>query len=1062
MTTRSIVFLGFRLLFPVVLLFLLCGAIVWGVASTRQQEIVQELLRWANTHYKGEISVKGCHLSPFAQFPYVSVDLEDVLIYEDKQHRYLPVVQVKDLYLGFDFWGMLTGNYDVKQIRLNQGVMRIVQHTDSSFNLLNALLPEKQSTDTTSQPFAIHLRAIRLEQLDIHKYNELTQTDIDLFIYRALADLQLNEKNISGGLTADFMLNVMQDGDTTFIRKKHVQLNARMRYDTMQRRLTVLPSQVKLEKALFKAEGVVDMMQQQYVDFNIHGAKDNFDLLIAFAPEELIPSLRTYDNKGKIFFDARIKGETANDKIPAIDVRFGCSGGIIKNPSTQKTLDEMSFTGYFTTGAERKVSSMEFGLQQFSARPEAGTFSGKLRVRNFNEPDILLQLNAAFNLDFISRFFNLQTLEDLSGKVALEMNFHDIIDLQHPEKSIEKLNESYYTRLNITDLRFKSKGFHLPVEQLNVNAEMDGHRANIRSFRAKVGATQFTLSGTISDLPAILHHSAQPVEAQLKLESPLLHLEELTYSDSLKKSLWQEQIRGFLLDVSFVTSAKAVTESPNLPVGEFFIRQLRGRLKQYPHAINDAKADIFIENESLRIKDFFVTLDQSDIHFSGQATRYDLLWRNEQAGTMMTAFELKSRQIQLADLFVYGGENGVPPEYRHESIQQLHLYGKANIAVQQKAIQRVDMFLEKLSGSLQQHRCRLEQFHGRLGYSQQQQLNISGLKGQIGRSDLTIDLQWFLGKDSIRQRRENILRIQSNRLDVDQLLTYNPAATDKAAKPQDHENVFNVFSLSFPNMQLQAKVGTLYVHNRQLNNLSAGLRIQSDHYVMADSCRFETAGGTFDLAGYFNGSNPSAIYFNPRLSVRNVDIDQLGLVFEQGGKDALLADHLHGKLSGRMTGKLRVHADLTPILDASDLTVQAEITGGRMENYKPMMNLATYFADKNLARIRFDTLRNEFVFRQNKLTIPRMTINSSLGYLEWWGEQDLKTGMDYYFRIPMKLITQVAFQQLFKRKREEVDLTQEDAIQYQDSSKTELYAQINVSGSNEDMRIRLKRDKRKK
>ena len=343
-----------------------------------------------------------------------------------------------------------------------------------------------------------------------------------------------------------------------------------------------------------------------------------------------------------------------------------------------------------------------------------------------------------------------------------------------------------------------------------------------------------------------------------------------------------------------------------------------------------------------------------------------------------------------------------------------------------------------------------------------QLLQVKKGSGQIGRSDIKVDLSWFLGEDTARQRRENSLRIQSNRLDIDQLLTYKPVPADKPVKPQDHDAVFNVFALAFPNMRLQLNVEEMLLHKRKLNNLHAGIRIQSDHYLMADSCRFETAGGYVDIGGYFNGTNPAAIYFNPRINIRQVDIDQLGLVFEQGGKDVSLAEHLHGRISGNISGKLRVHADFTPIMDESDITVRAEITSGVIENYAPMQQMAGYFADKNLARIRFDTLRNEFVLRQNKVRIPRMTINSSLGYLEWWGEQDMKAGMDYYFRIPLKLVTQVAFQQLFKRKREEVDLAQEDAIQYQDSSKTIGYVNINLTGNPDNYRISLKRDKRKR
>jgi hypothetical protein len=58
------------------------------------------------------------------------------------------------------------------------------------------------------------------------------------------------------------------------------------------------------------------------------------------------------------------------------------------------------------------------------------------------------------------------------------------------------------------------------------------------------------------------------------------------------------------------------------------------------------------------------------------------------------------------------------------------------------------------------------------------------------------------------------------------------------------------------------------------------------------------------------------------------------------------------------------------------------------------------------------------------------------------------------------MLSQAAFQKLFKRKKEEVDLDKEDAIQYQDKDKKIVYVSINMKANSEDYSITLKRDKR--
>src|SRR3569833_1202809 len=85
--------------------------------------------------------------------------------------------------------------------------------------------------------------------------------------------------------------------------------------------------------------------------------------------------------------------------------------------------------------------------------------------------------------------------------------------------------------------------------------------------------------------------------------------------------------------------------------------------------------------------------------------------------------------------------------------------------------------------------------------------------------------------------------------------------------------------------------------------------------------------------------------------------------------------------------------------------------------------------------VRFDTLRNTLVFRNGAVIIPDMNINSSLGFMEIAGKQSLNMQMEYYIRVPLKMVTSIGFKKLFGKKQEEVDPSQVDAIEYRDKDK---------------------------
>lgn len=1037
-----------------VLFFSVLALVYW-----KQEAVVQEALRRFNSSMQGRIEIAGSHISPFANFPYISIDLEELRIYENKEASTKPILQAQDCYLGFDFWLIYVGNYDIKTIRIDEGDMYIVQDQAGDFNIVKAFSSqeEAQPSGEESEPLDIHLQSIVLNNIDLHKINKQTGTELEFFIYEAQSSYQNTGDDLKITLDSRFELNLIQEGDTSsFVKHKNFDVQTVMHYKAEEQMLIFEPSKVVLGDARFTLEGSIDLDDKLNLDLKVESVKPNFDMFIAFAPEELLPTLKSYGNRGEVFLNATIQGQATEGMMPAIEAHFGCKNGLISNTSTKKELHDMAFTGYFSNGTKRDMSTMEFRLKDFQAKPDAGIFSGDLRVYNFESPEIDLKLRSEFNLDFLEKFFNIKNLEDVDGYISLTMNFRDIIDLNNPEKSIERLNESYYTELLVKDLGFRSTAYYLPLKNINIKATMEGHEAKIEYLNAELGDSDISIKGSISDLPAIIHHSNQEVQTDLLIESNLLNFKQITYNDSLQKSSSSEQIRDLKLNLAFLSTARAFTESPNLPVGEFIIRNFEAKLKNYPHHLHDIHADVFIQDEDIRLADFSGAIDGSDFHFSGKLTHYDYLMKTEKTGDSRFEFDLRSKMLRLEDLFSYEGQNYVPEDYRHEEFDDLKLHGRVDFHLKDSGLQSIDMYLDKLSAKMKLHQARFDNFNGRIHY-EAEQLTIEELSGQIGRSDLKCSLNYYLGADASLSKKSNMLLLESRRLDIDQLLLYD--AGQEIEKPADHDAVFNIFELPFTDMRFDVNIGDLLYHRYHLRNLNCKMRTQANHYIYLDQCSFDAAGGSADLKGYFNGSNPKEIYFSPDIAIENMDLDQILFKFENFGQDHIISENLHGRISAELKGKVLMHADLTPIIDQSKLSLLVEITNGRLDNYKPILAMSEYFQEKNLNSIRFDTLRNEFEIDKGKMTIPWMTINSSIGFLQISGSQDMDFNMSYFIKVPLKMVGKIAFQKLFKRKQEEVDLDQVDEVEYLDPEKKIRYLNIKIEGNADNYKISLGKDK---
>lgn len=1040
---------------PVLLFSALVGILYW-----KQDAVVNELISTLNEDFEGHFELEGAHISPFENFPYISIDLEGLTLYEDGSETGTPILDIHDAYIGFNIWDIVSGNMEIKSILLETGSINLVQHTDGSFNITNALATEEEIEDPNEE-FHLNLKSIELMDIDINKLNESNGMYFDVFVNEAQSRFKTAGDDVQVFLDSKFIVTYIDNGDTTFIHDKHFDVHTEIDYVANNEILEIVPSEIALEGAVFNMEGMIDFANDMYVDIEFKGKKPNFDLFMAFAPEELAPTLQKYDNQGQVYFKGLIQGKSINGHTPFIDAEFGCSEAFFANTTNNKKLEDLQFKGHFTNGENRDITTMEFSLLDFSAKPEAGVFSGDLLVTNFEEPNIELKLVSNFQLDFLANFFNLQDLEDLSGGIELTMIFHDIIDLEHPEKSIEKLNESYYTELKVTDLSFSVPDFHLPLKDLDLYAVMDGHEAHIDYFDLLIGNSDLHIEGTVDDLPAILHHTNKDVLTHLEISSNYMDLLELTSPSKDTATGIDETLTNLSLGLSFKSSARDFIESPNLPIGEFFIDNFYVQLKHYPHTFHDFHADLIIDKKNMQLVDFTGMIDKSDFHFDGGLTHYDLWFMEHPLGDTKIEFNLVSQMLQLEDMFSYGGENFVPEDYRHEEFDDLKIHGYADLHFNE-GLQSTDINIDKFESKMKVHHLRFEDFAGRV-HLENDHLNIEDFRGTLGKSSFILNTTYYLGEDTLLKKTDNYINLKADRLDFDELFAYEEPESEYVESPNEHEDVFNIYEIPFPELTIDLDIDYLNYHLYKIKNFNGSINIHPNHYVFVDTLSMTLAGGDIHLSGYFNGSDPQHIYFKPNITLDGVDLDKMMVKFENFGQDHLVSENLHGKLSGDIWGKIHLHADMVPIIDDSEIHMDFSVISGKLENYGPMEYLSEYFADKNVAKIIFDTLQNHIDMQNGVLNIPNMKINTSLGFVELSGKQNLDYTYEYYLRVPWKMVTKAGASKLFgKKKGEEVDPDQEDEIVFAEEGKKVRYVNIQITGDLEDYKIKLKKEKKNK
>jgi len=1027
-------FIALTILLP--LLFL--GATILYI-SVKQNSIIKDYIATLNETHNGFVSVGKTHLSIFSNFPNISFKVDDLKINETKKDDSPVIMDVKDIYVGFNLWDVLQGDYNLKSLIIEDGFLDIIIHKDNSLNLLNAL--ESFDETESEEPLAFKLKKIKLHNLDIHKKDETKNTDLETFIYDADGGFNINSEVISGHIDTKFEMNLIKDGDTTYIKHKHFDLQTNLSFNESRKD--------------------VDL------DLKIKGTKPNFDMLIAFAPEDLIPVLERYKNAGKIYFNAMVKGPSLNQQ-PFFDVNFGASEAFLENTNKGKRVNNMGFKGNFTNGSERNSRTTKFSLEDMTAKLEKGNFSGNVVIQNFDAPEIDMQLNADFNLEFMVDFLNLDEVDITSGDVSLKMNFHDIVDIDNPEQALNKLNQAYFSELKIDSLSLSSKDLPAPLKKLNAHIVMNGKKASLNQFDMVLGTSDVSITGYLSDLPAIVHHTATPVVAHLDIKSNQLDIAEITkFSADSSSTGIDEQIKDLKAGFSFKASANAFTESKYLPEGEFFVDSLHAQLKHYPHKLHDFHVDFLIDDKDLKIVDFKGFIDDSDFHLNGLVHNYGFWMQKELNGDVDLDISLTSDLLRLEDIFSYKGENYVPKEYRHEEFEKLALHVNSSMHYKTSALHSIDVDLDKLNTKMHIHPLRFERFTGHFHY-EHDHLVVKDFIGKIGRTSFNIGLNYYLGDNQEIKKRDNYLSFKANYIDYDQLFppdkTVKKATITVKSKTADvpvHANAFNLYELPFTDMKFDVDLDHFIYQRIDLQEIKASLRTTKDHYIHVDKLNLNAAGGNVKMTGYFNGSDPKHIYMKPNIEATNIDLDKFLFKFENFGQDHLVSDNLKGHVSTKIDGKIRVYPDLVPDLDQSEVHMDVKVFNGQLQNYKPMEMLSDYMGDKNLSNIKFDTIKNHLDIVNGRITIPNMTIESTLGHMELSGSQDLDNNIEYYVRIPWKLVKQAAKYKLFSSKKDKGNKVEEDEIIEVDPNKKVRYLNIKLHGNIDDFDVSMRKAKKK-
>jgi uncharacterized protein involved in outer membrane biogenesis len=1058
------------------------------VLYTEHDRIVHMELAKLNEQFPGELTIETTSISLFKHFPSIGVALHNATLYPDKTKTSQPIFKVEKLYVGVSVPDLINKKYNLRRISLHNGIVNLIKGTDGTLNVLDAFNIHSDSTGTKaassdSTTYIIDLEKISLKGLDFSYYDLKSGDRYRSNIKELTSHFESDSTQMLVALDSDMEVDYMTMNDTSFFRHKKFKIDVKANYEFASSLLHIPEGNLQLDEATFNITGSANIAKESVLDLRVQGDKPDLTLITALLPSDVKAQLAPFSYDGRIYFDALVRGRVSNEQMPLIEVDFGVENAWFLNTTADQKLDSLGFKGYYFNGSDHALNTSELHITNVSARPGKGIFHGNFVMRDFTKPQMIMQISSELELKFISEFFGIAPLKQTNGKIKLDMDFKELDDLKHlklPEQALGKLREGIQSKLVVEDLSFKIPGHPLSVEKVNVHAEMSNGAITLDSATMRIGSSDLRLRGSLSDIAGFIRDRDKEIKLEVHALSNKVLLKDLfAYDTTIHMT---EEISDFVLGIEMNTTVDEVLNPAPLPEGFFDLKILNATLKNYKHSFKNISAQLTVNDTLISLKNLKGNIDKSDLQFTGQITNYPLWFKDVKVGKSQIAFDFKSKRFAMDDILGRGTRKYVPKGYRHEEATDVVLRSKIDLRYD-TVFRFAKARISNITGDLVKHNFKMKDISGTIKYGASRVFALDTLKGSIGNSDFEVTMRMINSADKTIKKRTNYFYFKSENLDIDELVSYDfaPDTTTRKgdstrvrkAKPQqavakvdttinqEHAKAFNIFTLPFSEFAVRVDVAKIKYNQLWMKDVTARLRLTEDHYLHADTLAMRIAGGTVGMKGQINGSDTTQLILTSTLKVSNVDLEKMLLKLDHFGEDLVINKNVKGRITGEVKSAMQIHPNFVPIVNNSTAMMDITIYNGTLVDFAPMQAMAGYFKDKNLRLIRFDTLTNNLTFRNGVLEIPKMAINSSIGYIQLSGKQSIDLNMDYFMQIPMKMVTSVGFNALFNKKQDDVNMDQIDEIEYSEKDKKVRFVSVKVTGTPDDFKVALgKKNKR--
>ncbi len=466
-----------------------------------------------NNYLDVEAKVENISLNIIDHWPLVAVELKHASIRGANCGISDPLLEVDNISILANPIAIVQGDFNIRHLYLENGRIYVFRDEHCS----NYDIFKKGSSESKE----IKLESIKLSNIFVDYESRIEHQTFNFYSEQANISGRINEEEIIADHNGKWKILKLKSDNFEMGSEELIELNHNFKLGLMSDFILVSNLIANVFNSNVQGEAILDLRGDQS-EISISSQEFQVDKLNLFLNPESKKYLKEYEVKGKFAFDAQLNGNISKNRWNChLNLNTRELSFVVGEKKQNISITDLKAKWDIPNLSNWKSSVLN--LESVKGKNGDSDFSGSLRINQFVNSKVKIQLFTTQKAAFISELLNLPLEKDISGTIDIDLAYEGLIP---NKKSGFAKGAELSGILTLNDLRFKTIEPSVLIKNMNGQMVYDKGVLTVQSLNGSTAQSNFSLDGTVRNSMDYFFTEKSKMLIETKINSEFINLEE--------------------------------------------------------------------------------------------------------------------------------------------------------------------------------------------------------------------------------------------------------------------------------------------------------------------------------------------------------------------------------------------------------------------------------------------------------------------------------------------------------------------------------------------------------